>query len=99
MTSREQSVIPVQCQDLLMKQSFAHVATIGPDGEPQISPVWIDWDGQHVLFCQAKTRQKLHNLRREPRIALSMTDPDNPYRYLEVRGVVKVRPAHTSQMS
>lgn len=88
MTSQGTSVIPEQYQDLLTKQSFAHIATVGPDGEPQSSPVWIDWDGQHILFSQTKSRQKLHNLQREPRIAMSMIDPGNPYRYLEVRGVV-----------
>lgn len=89
MTSQGTSVIPEQYQDLLTKQSFAHIATIGPNGEPQSTPVWIDWDGQYILFSQTKSRQKLHNLQREPRIALSMTDPANPYRYLEVRGVVE----------
>ncbi|MDP8977585.1 MAG: PPOX class F420-dependent oxidoreductase [Actinomycetota bacterium] len=65
-----------------------HVATIGPDGEPQSTPVWFSWDGQHLLFSQTKTRQKYRNLRRDPRVAVSLTDPDNLYRYLEIRGEV-----------
>jgi PPOX class probable F420-dependent enzyme len=50
--------------------------------------VWFDWDGEHVKFSQTKTRQKYHNLQRDPRIALSIVDPENPYRYLEIRGKV-----------
>ena len=52
-------------------------------------PVWFGWDGTHVLFSQTTTRQKVRNLERDPRIALSIVDPDNPYRYLEIRGVVE----------
>jgi PPOX class probable F420-dependent enzyme len=81
-------VIPESHVDLLDGPSFAHVATIGPDGAPQSSPVWIDWDGDHVKFSQTTTRQKYRNLRRDPRVAMSMIDPENPYRYLEVRGRV-----------
>ncbi len=88
MTSKAQTAIPEKYADLLTKPSFAHIATIGSKGEPQTSPVWIDWDGEHILFSQTKSRRKLHNLKRDPRIALSLIDPENPYRYLEVRGVV-----------
>ncbi len=81
-------MIPDEHRDLLDGRSFAHVATLGPDGEPQSNPVWVDWDGEHVRFSQTKTRQKYANLRRDPRLALSMVDLENPYRYLEVRGRV-----------
>ncbi len=81
-------MIPDSHRDILDKKGFAHVATIGPNGEPHSSPVWYDWDGQHFLFSQTKTRQKYRNLQRDPRVAVSMTDPDNPYRYLEIRGTV-----------
>ncbi len=64
------------------------MATVGPSGEPHSSPVWYDWDGQHLLFSQTKTRQKYRNLQRDPRVAISITDPDNPYRYLEIRGTL-----------
>lgn len=67
-------------------RAFAHVATVGPQGEPQNNPVWFDWDGAHLKFSQTTTRQKYHNLQREKRVSLSILDPDNPYRYLEVRG-------------
>jgi PPOX class probable F420-dependent enzyme len=85
-------MIPSGYRDLLESKALADIATIGPLGEPQANPVWFDWDGEHVLFSQTKTRQKLHNLRRDPRIALSIVDPANPYRYLEIRGkVVEIR--------
>ncbi|GCE16234.1 PPOX class F420-dependent oxidoreductase [Dictyobacter kobayashii] len=78
-------------KDLLSTTALAHIATIGPAGEPQTTPVWFDWDGTHILFSQTKGRQKYKNLQRDPRIALSIVDPTNPYRYLEVRGrVVRV---------
>ena len=81
-------VIPDQYKDLLESKALAHVATIGPSGEPQVNPVWFGWDGQYLKFSQTTTRQKPKNLEREPKIALSIVDPENPYRYLEVRGTV-----------
>ncbi|MEV5543917.1 PPOX class F420-dependent oxidoreductase [Saccharopolyspora shandongensis] len=82
------SAIPQDREEILNKRAFGHVATIGPHGEPQSSPVWIDWDGRYLKFSQTKTRQKYRNLNREPRIAISVHDPDHPYRYVEVRGKV-----------
>jgi hypothetical protein len=81
-------MIPSGYEDLLTSTALADIATIGPHGEPQVTPVWFGWDGQHVRFSQTKTRQKLHNVQRDPRIALSIVDPANPYRYLEIRGRV-----------
>lgn len=73
--------------------AFAHVATIGPRGEPQNNPVWFDWDGTHVKFSQTTARQKYRNLQRDERVALSILDPEDPYRYLEVRGeLVAIEP-------
>ncbi len=82
------SVIPEQFNDLLHSTALAHVATIGPKGDPQTTPVWFGWDGQHILFSQTKSRQKYRNVKRDPAIALSIVDPSNPFRYLEVRGKV-----------
>ena len=82
------TTIPTEFNDLLESNAMANIATIGPKGEPQNNPVWFDWDGSHILFSQTKGRQKFHNLQREPRIAVSILDPQNPYRYLEVRGKV-----------
>ncbi len=80
--------IPTEFNDLLESNALANIATVGPKGEPQNSPVWFDWDGTHIMFSQTKGRQKFHNLQREPRIAVSIVDPKDPYRYLEVRGKV-----------
>lgn len=79
--------------DLLESTALAHVATVGGKGEPQVNPVWFGWDGTHVRFSQTTGRQKYKNVQREPRIALSIVDPQNPYRYLEIRGrVVAIEP-------
>ncbi|NJO04435.1 MAG: PPOX class F420-dependent oxidoreductase [Chloroflexaceae bacterium] len=75
-------------QDLLNSPVLVHVATIGPNGEPQNNPVWFDWDGTYLYFSQTRTRQKYRNLQREPRLALAIVDPQNPYRYVEIRGKV-----------
>lgn len=81
-------VIPRQYEDLLKSKAVANVATIGPKKEPQVNPVWFDWDGQRLLFSQTWQRQKLRNIGRDPRIAVSIVDPENHLRYLEIRGVV-----------
>src|SRR5258707_14045755 len=59
-----------------------------PDGSSQVTPVWVDFDGQHLLVNSAKGRVKDKNMRRDARVSLALSDPDNPYRYLEVRGKV-----------
>ncbi len=71
---------------MLESTALAHVATIGPNGGPQVNPVWFGWDGDLISFSQTKSRQKLRNLQKDNRISLSIVDPVNPYRYLEVRG-------------
>ena len=81
--------IPEKYIDLLDAKGFAHIATIGPNGEPQCSPVWYGWDGELISFSLTKARQKFRNLTNRPSIALSIVDPANPYRYLEVRGTVE----------
>jgi PPOX class probable F420-dependent enzyme len=80
--------IPEKFLDLFQKKAFANIATLMPDGQPQVTPVWCDYDGRHVLVNSARGRQKDRNLKRDPRVSLSIVDPDNPYRYLEVRGRV-----------
>ena len=84
------SVIPESHADILAKSGFAHVATIGPDGKPQSSPVWYGWDGSVLSFSQTTGRQKYKNLQRDGVVALSITDPDNAYRYIELRGPVTI---------
>lgn len=82
------AAIPEQYRDLFTKKAFAHLATVGKDGAPQSTPVWLDYDGTHVRFNTARGRVKDRNLQRNPRVALSMLDPENPYRYIQVRGRV-----------
>ena len=88
-TSEKQPVIPEGYKDLLASPALVHVAMIGPHGELQNNPVWFDWDGQYLKFSQTEGRQKYRNLGRDPRVALSIVDPANPYRYLEIRGEVE----------
>jgi PPOX class probable F420-dependent enzyme len=84
---------PESYADLLDRPLFAHLATVRPDGAPQSSVMWFAWDGEHLRFTHTSARQKFRNLEHEPRIALSIADPDDPYRYLEVRGrVTSVEP-------
>ncbi len=80
--------IPEKYADLFHKPAFASLATLMPDGRPQVTPVWCDVEGSYVLFNSARGRQKDRNVRRDPRVALTIMDPDNPYRYLEIRGQV-----------
>ncbi len=80
--------IPAAFRDLLEKKAFAHLATVMPDGGPQVTPVWFDFDGRHIRINSARGRLKDKNMRRDPRVALSILDPDNAYRYLEIRGTV-----------
>ena len=74
--------------DLFNKKSFANFATLMKDGSPQVTPVWVDYDGEYILINTSKGRQKMNNIIRDPRIALSIQDPDNPYRKLIIRGCV-----------
>jgi PPOX class probable F420-dependent enzyme len=88
-------VVPDKFSDLLKwdKKAFAHVATVGPHGEPQNNPVWFDVQDGKIRFSLTTDRQKVRNVERDPRIALSIMDPDNPSRRLEVGGkVTGVRP-------
>jgi PPOX class probable F420-dependent enzyme len=78
--------IPESHRDLLEKKAFAHLATLMPDGSPQVTPVWCDHDGDFISINTARGRQKDRNMTRDPRVALAISDPDNPYRYLEIRG-------------
>jgi PPOX class probable F420-dependent enzyme len=82
------SSLPASHADLLERPLFAHLATVRPDGSPQSSVMWFEWDGTHLRFTHTSARQKFQNLEREPRVAISILDPDDPYRFLEVRGQV-----------
>lgn len=81
--------VPESHVDLLNRPVFAHLATVRPDGSPQTQVMWFVWDGERIRMTHTKTRQKYRNFQREPRLALSIADPDNPYRFLEIRGSVE----------
>jgi PPOX class probable F420-dependent enzyme len=81
--------IPAMYRDLFEKKAFANLATINPDGGPQVTPVWVELRGEDVLVNSAKGRRKDLNMRERPKVALSIPDPENPYRYVEVRGHVE----------
>jgi len=81
-------VIPQTHADLFEKQAFGNLGTLMSDGSPQVTPVWVDYDGKYVRVNSAKGRVKDRNMRRDARVSISLQDPANPYRYLEVRGLV-----------
>jgi PPOX class probable F420-dependent enzyme len=81
-------LVPDKYSDLFKKKAFANLGTLMKDGSPQVTPVWFDYDGKHVRVNSALGRVKDKNIRRDPRVSLSIVDPENPYRYMEVRGKV-----------
>ncbi len=81
-------VIPEKYLDLFEKKAFCFLATLMPDGSPQVTPVWCDFDGTHVIINSAKGRVKDQNMRRDPRVAVAVHDPDDPYRYVQIQGRV-----------
>jgi len=82
--------IPETHHDLLAdeKRAFVYLATLMADGAPQVTPVWFNTDGEHILVNTAQGRIKDRNMRARPRVALCIADPNNPYRYLQIRGKV-----------
>jgi PPOX class probable F420-dependent enzyme len=86
-------MLPADVRALLSEPNFAHLATLMPDGSPQSAPVWVDLDGDHVLVATGEGSLKAKNTRRDPRVALSVTALQNPYREAQLRGrVVERRP-------
>jgi PPOX class probable F420-dependent enzyme len=84
------AVIPAPFLDLLQeKKAFANLATIMPDGSPQVTPVWFDYVDGIIRVNTAKGRVKARNMKEGSPVALAIMDPDNPYRYLQVRGRVR----------
>jgi len=75
-------------QDLFDKNAIAHFATLMPDGTPQVTPVWVDFEGEFLLINTAHGRQKDRNVRRNPRVGVEIMDPDNSAHYMQVRGRV-----------
>ena len=73
----------------LHEKVYAHVATLNKDGSPQVTPVWVDTDGEHILINSSLGRQKVVNMQRDARVALSIAPPEDPHRGIVVRGIVK----------
>jgi PPOX class probable F420-dependent enzyme len=82
------ATVPPSHVHLLEQPTFAHLATVRPDGAPQSEPMWFAWDGEVLRFTHTTERQKYRNVAHEPRLAVSIADPSNPYSFLEVRGEV-----------
>jgi PPOX class probable F420-dependent enzyme len=81
--------IPDKFLDLLQqKKAFAHLATLMPDGSPQVTPVWFDYHNGMIRVNTAQGRVKARNMEERPAVALSIIDPDNAYRYIQIRGAV-----------
>ncbi|MEE1942288.1 PPOX class F420-dependent oxidoreductase [Streptomyces sp. TRM 70361] len=80
------AVLSDNLKQLLDKPVFVSVATVQPDGRPQVSPVWAKRDGDAVLICTTVDRRKTRNIERDPRVSVVVQDPDSPYEYAEIRG-------------
>ena len=83
------AALPDKVKTLLQKPVFVHFATVMQGGGPQVSPVWVDLDGDTILINSAEGRLKDKNVRSDDRVALSVTDPANPYHSVMIRGRVK----------
>jgi len=82
------ATIPESFKDLFNKVAFANLGTVMPDGSPQVTPVWCNFDGTNIWINSAKGRVKDKNMRRNKKVALSIQDPDNAYRHLSLQGEV-----------
>ena len=81
-------IIPESHKDLIEKPIVVTLATMMPDGRPHTTAIWRLYDGRHILFITSRGLQKERNLQRNPNVSVMALDPGNPYRYLEIRGVV-----------
>jgi len=77
-----------QQKKYLADKNFGHIATLNKDGSPQVSPVWVEYDGTHVIVNSELSRRKVRNLKRDPRVSISILNGENPYEYIEIRGKV-----------
>jgi PPOX class probable F420-dependent enzyme len=80
--------ITPELEQLLKEASYAQIATLMPDGSPQLTHVWIDTDGRHVIVNTVATHQKVRNVRRDPRVAINVHEPSKPFRVANIRGRV-----------
>jgi len=87
MPGTEAQITP-EIEQLLREASYAQIATLMPDGSPQLTQVWIDTDGTHLIINTVATHQKVRNARRDPRVAVNVHDPTKPFRLANIRGRV-----------
>jgi PPOX class probable F420-dependent enzyme len=80
--------VPARYHDILESTTLGHLATVNAQGLPEVNPVWFLWDGEHVLLSVKAETRKYRSLRRDPHVAISFTDLQNPERYVEIRGEV-----------
>jgi PPOX class probable F420-dependent enzyme len=90
--------IPADYLPLLVEANYGHLGTIRPDDTVQVNPMWFEFDGTHLRFTHTTKRAKFRNLQANPSMSLSVIDPQNPFRYFEVRGaLVDVVPDPTGE--
>ncbi len=82
--------IPEDALDLFEKPALAHLATVMPDETPHVTPVWVDYDGTHILINTVRGRRKERNMRQRPQAGLTIVDPTNPWHWLSIRGRIVV---------
>jgi PPOX class probable F420-dependent enzyme len=88
-TGRKTAVtLPDELLELLRRPSVCYLATLMPDGSPQLTQTWVDTDGEHVLINSVQGHVKFRNIERDPRVAVAVSDPDDPSRFFQVRGRV-----------
>jgi PPOX class probable F420-dependent enzyme len=88
------ALIPPEARRLIEGKNFGFVATLMPDGSPQVSPVWVDIEGDYILVNTVKGRVKDRNTDRDPRVSIAIADSANPYKYCEIRGRVVEKTSH-----
>ena len=88
MTESHDPTLHTELMALLRGPSTCYVTTLMPDGSPQLTQTWVDTDGEHILINSVAGYQKLRNVERDPRVAVAVSDPDTPTRYISVRGRV-----------
>lgn len=87
-TAQTALALPDDLVELLRGTATCYLSTLMPDGSPQLTQTWVDTDGRDVLINTVAGHQKVKNVQRDPRVALAVSSPTNPSRYLEVRGTV-----------
>ena len=93
MTTPTPKAMAAEAQELVRRPNFAHLATVRADGSPKLDPIWIDLvDSTTVIMATGRTSLKTQNILRDPRVAISIVDMDNPYEEMHLRGVAEVEP-------